>query len=350
MDQVLDQSHEPLKSENQSIWIGNCQIANRIALAPMAGITGVTYRRICHRFGAGLVVTELVSARGIRHDPKLRTQYRYLEISPDEQPVAIQLFGADPEDFAIAIERILTHPLLSKCSLIDINAGCPVHKVSTNGSGSALLLRPEVLGEIMSRSVAAAAQAGIPVTAKIRIGWDRERINASEIALRLEAAGASAVFVHGRTRDQLYSGTADWGTIATVKRAVRIPVYGNGDVCSPEDARRMIQETGVDGVMIGRAALGNPWIFRETAALLSGSPVSARPTVAEKIIIILEHIDGLIEQRGEEVGVREMRKHLAHYLRGTHGVAALKKTAMIAATRAEVAAVLDEWYREQGEY
>lgn len=343
MDQTVDLYH-------QSILIGSHRIENCLALAPMAGTTGMTFRRICHRFGAGLVVTELVSARGIRHDPKLRAQFRYLEIAADEQPVAIQLFGSDPEDFVIAIERILTHPMFSTCSMIDINAGCPVPKVVANGSGSALLLHPELLGEIMRRAVAAAASARVPVTAKIRIGWDRERVNATEVAKRLEDAGAAAVFVHGRTRDQLYSGTADWSVISAVKRAVRIPVYGNGDIYSPEDARKMIEETGVDGVMIGRAALGNPWIFRETAATLSGCPTPPKPTVAERIPIIIEHVDGLIEHHGEATGIREMRKHLACYLRGTYGAAALKNKAMTATTRDEVLAVLDEWYIESNKY
>lgn len=347
MHQMDDLYHRP-------VLIGNCRVENPLALAPMAGTTDVTFRRICHRFGAGLVVTELVSARGIRYDPKLKTQYRYLEIALDERPVSIQLFGTDPADFEAAIERILAYPLLSACSLFDINVGCPVHKVSGNGtcfgSGSGLLLHPERLGEIMRRSVAAAAPAGIPVTAKIRIGWDRERINAPEIARRLEDAGAAAVFVHGRTRDQMYGGTADWGAIAMVKEAVRIPVYGNGDVIKPSDARRMIEETGVDGVMIGRAALGNPWLFAEVAAELAGIPLPPRPTVAERIPVILEHVDGLISRLGETTGIREMRKHLAQYLRGAHGAASLKKSAMAAETRTEVAAVLDEWYRESDKY
>ena len=341
---------------HRPVQIGSCRIDNPLALAPMAGTTDVTYRRICRRFGAGLVVTELVSARGIRHDVKLKTQYRYLEISPDERPVAIQLFGTDPEDFALAIDRIMAHPVLSSCSLIDINAGCPVHKVSGNGngpvtgSGSGLLLQPALLGEITRRSVKAAASAGIPVTAKIRIGWDRERINAPEIARVLEDAGASAVFVHGRTRDQMYSGMADWAAIAAVKAAVTIPVYGNGDVVHPGDARRMILETGVDGVMIGRAALGNPWLFQAAAAELAGNPLPPSPSVAERIPVILEHVDGLVNRLGESVGIREMRKHLAQYLRGTHGAAALKRKAMTALTRSEVAAVLDEWYRESNEF
>lgn len=316
----------------------------------MAGITEITYRRICHRMGAGLVVTELVSARGIRHDPRLRHQLRYLEISPDEKPVAIQLFGSDPEDFAIATECVLSHPLLGECSLIDINAGCPVHKVAGGGSGSGLLLDPERLENIVKRCAAAAAPHGVPVTAKIRLGWDRDRINATEVAKRLENAGARAIFVHGRTRDQMYSGSADWAAIAAVKATVSIPVYGNGDVVKPGDARRMILETGVDGVMIGRAAIGNPWLFREAATILAGEAPSGHPSVGERIPVILEHVDGLIARFGEEKGVREMRKHLARYLSGAPGAAALRKKAMSAGTRAEVEAVLVEWYRETDQF
>jgi len=335
---------------NQPLLIGSCRVDNRLALAPMAGTTDVTYRRICHRMGAGLVITDLVSARGVRYDPNLRKQYRYLEVAQDERPVAIQLFGSDPEDFEAAIEQILINPLLHACSLIDINAGCPVHKVAGGGSGSGLLLQPRLLGDIMRRSVAAAVPYGIPVTAKIRIGWDRERINAPEVARILEDAGASAISVHGRTRDQMYSGTADWKAIASVKEAVSVPVYGNGDVARPEDARRMVEETGVDGVMIGRAALGNPWLFREAGAALAGESIPPQPPVSEKIPVILEHVDGLVARLGEQTGIREMRKHLAHYLRGTHGAAALKRKAMAAETRSEVAAVLDEWYRESDEF
>ncbi len=340
---------QPLQSPrpdlyNRALMIGNCRVDNPLALAPMAGTSDITFRRICRRFGAGLVVTELVSARGIRHDPQLRRQLRYLEIAADEQPVAIQLFGAEPDDFAAAIEIILSHPMLSQVRLFDINAGCPVKKVADHGAGSALLLQPERLKAIMRRSVDIAAAAGVPVTAKIRIGWDESNINAVETARLLEQAGAAAITVHGRTRKQLYSGKADWASIARVKEAVSIPVYGNGDLIKPTDPRLMINETGVDGVMIGRAAAGNPWLFKEAAAELSGRPVPLRPEIADRIPIILEHLDGLIERHGEAVAVREMRKNLIRYFKGTHCGAALKNQAMKARTRAEICLVLDEWY------
>ena len=353
-DDLPHEIHDTVKDMedlyHRPIQIGSCRIENSLALAPMAGITEVTYRRICHRFGAGLVVTELVSASGIRHDPHLRHQLRYLEISPDEKPVAIQLFGSDPDDFAIATECVLSHPLLSGCSLIDINAGCPVRKVAGGGSGSGLLLDPERLESIVRRCVSAATPFGVPVTVKIRLGWDRDRMNATEVAKRLENAGAEAIFVHGRTRDQMYSGTADWQAIAAVKASVGIPVYGNGDVVGPEDARRMILETGVDGVMIGRAAIGNPWLFREAAAVLAGEEPAGRPSIVGRIPVILEHVDGLIARYGEVKGVREMRKHLARYLSGYPGASLLRKSAMAAETRSEVEAVLVEWYRETDQF
>lgn len=335
---------------NRLLLIGNCRVENPLALAPMAGTSDVTFRRICRRFGAGLVVTELVSARGISHDPQLRRQFRYLEIAADEQPVAIQLFGSEPDDFVAAIEIILAHPQLSQVRLFDINAGCPVKKVADHGAGSALMLQPERLAAIMSKSVRAAAAAGVAVTAKIRTGWDADNLNAVEIARLLEDCGAAAVTVHGRTRRQMYSGKADWQTIAQVKAAVKIPVYGNGDVIKPGDARRMLNETGVDGVMIGRAAAGNPWLFQEMAAELSGLPVPPRPEIEARVPIILEHLDGLILRHGEDVAVREMRKHLIQYFKGTPCGAALKNQAMQARTRNEICQVLADWYSQHIKY
>lgn len=335
---------------NRPLMIGNCRVENPLALAPMAGTSDVTFRRICRRFGAGLVVTELVSARGISHDPRLRRQFRYLEIAADEQPVAIQLFGSEPDDFVAAIEIILAHPQLSQVQLFDINAGCPVKKVADHGAGSALMLQPQRLAAIVGQSVRAASGAGVPVTAKIRIGWDADNLNAVEIARLLENCGAAAVTVHGRTRQQMYSGKADWQTITKVKAAIKIPVYGNGDVIKPEDARRMLNETGVDGVMIGRAASGNPWLFQEMAAELSGLPVPPRPEIEARIPIILEHLDGLIQRHGEDVAVREMRKHLIQYFKGTPCGAALKNQAMKAGTQSEICQVLAEWYSQHLKY
>jgi len=313
----------------------------------MAGTSEMAYRKICHRFGAGLTVTELVSATGICHDSLFKRNWRYLVIDPAETPVAIQLFGGNPDDFLKAIVRILEHPLLGQCSMIDLNMGCPVSKVVGRGEGAALMKTPDLAARIIETSVRAAAPFGKPVTVKFRKGWDSEMINAASFARVCEAAGAAALAVHGRTRAQMYSGTADWQVIGEVKAAVKIPVYGNGDIDSPSSARRLLAETGVDGLMIGRAAQGNPWLFQWLSeALNDPSGLNDAPRLhapAEKVPVILEHLDGLIALHGEDVAVREMRKHLVCYLRGTRHGTMLKNKAMAAVTRAEITAVLEEW-------
>ncbi len=359
--------------------IGSLQLANNLALAPMAGTTDATFRPICHELGAGLVVTELVSARGICYDTDLHRSWRYLEIVPEaEKPVAIQLFGADPADFARAILRIHENRLLSQCDLIDLNMGCPVPKVVRGGEGSALMKDPGLAGRIIEASVRALEQVAAagsdvantssrlvkPVTVKFRKGWDGQTVNAVEFARVCESAGAAAIAVHARTRDQFYSGSADWDIIAAVKQAVMIPVYGNGDINSPEAARRMIDQTGADGLMIGRAALGNPWIFQqltielaehdltgtmETAALASPGIDSAGwtpPAADERAAMIHRHLHGLVDRVGEQTAVAEMRKQLAAYLRGSHQAAHWKNLFMQARTAAEVEQILADWVLE----
>ncbi|MBP1757205.1 MAG: dus [Firmicutes bacterium] len=347
--------------------IGSVQLANNLALAPMAGTTDATFRPICHELGAGLVVTELVSARGICYDTDLRRSWRYLEIVPAaEKPVAIQLFGADPADFAQAILRIHEHPILAQCDLIDLNMGCPVPKVVRGGEGSALMKDPALAGRIIEAAVRAleqVASAGAdrsgagsplvkPVTVKFRKGWDGQQVNAVEFARVCENAGAAAIAVHARTRDQFYSGHADWDIIAAVKQAVNIPVYGNGDLSGPESARRMIDQTGVDGLMVGRAALGNPWIFQQLTTELAENPVTelagspahwTPPSVEERAAMMLGHLSGLVNRLGEHTGVAEMRKQLAAYLRGTPQAAHWKNLVMQARTAAEVEQILEDW-------
>lgn len=358
--------------------IGSVQLANNLALAPMAGTTDATFRPICHELGAGLVVTELVSARGICYDTDLRRSWRYLEIVPAaEKPVAIQLFGADPDDFARAILRIHEHPLLAQCDMIDLNMGCPVPKVVRGGEGSALMKDPPLAGRIIEAAVRALGQVAAagadvsgagsssikPVTVKFRKGWDGQQINAVEFAQVCEAAGAAAITVHARTRDQFYSGKADWEIIAAVKQVVAIPVYGNGDLSSPASARQMVDQTGVDGLMIGRAALGNPWIFQQLTAGLAetsqsgigfgtdqpGSNDWIPPTTEERAAMMIRHLRGLIERLGEHTGVAEMRKQLAAYLRGTHQAAHWKNLAMQARTAAEVEQILADWTTEMSQ-
>jgi tRNA-dihydrouridine synthase B len=336
--------------------IGGLTVANNLALAPLSGTSDRSFRLLCHEYGAGLVVTELVSARGICRDRDLVRNWRYLAIDPAERPVAIQLFGADPEDFREAITRIGEHPLLGQCDAIDLNMGCPVAKVVRAGAGSALMRTPALAARIIEASVVAAARYGKPVTVKFRKGWDDQSENAPEFARMCEDAGAAALTIHGRTRDQMYGGKADWAVIAAVKAAVAIPVFGNGDVHSPESARAMLLETGVDGVMIGRASQGRPWIFREIAAGLARWDVgddtpalvlAAAPELApaERAAVILRHLDGLIDLVGEPSAAREMRKQLAYYFRGTPHGAELKTRAMQVGDRAAVEAVLAEWQR-----
>jgi tRNA-dihydrouridine synthase B len=327
--------------------IGNVRLDNNLALAPLAGTSNLAFRPICRRFGAGLTVTELVSARGVCHDPDFHRNWRYLVFDPAERPIAIQLFGSDPKDFSHAIRRILEHPLLGRCSMIDLNMGCPVNKIVKAGEGAALMRTPDLAAWIIEASVKTAGAFNKPVTVKLRNGWDDDHVNAVYLARRAESAGAAALTIHGRTRSQFYGGQADWSIIGEVKAAVNIPVYGNGDINSPSAARRMIRETGVDGLMIGRAARGNPWIFSWlTNALGAEDPkADAAPglTPDDKIPVILEHLDSLIDLRGESTAVREMRKQLIFYLSGTPRGAEIKRRAMAAGSRSEILAVLEDW-------
>lgn len=296
--------------------IGNVTIENPFFLAPLAGITDAPFRRICKEQGAGLVYSEMVSGKGLYYNDKATE--RLLRVYEDEKPVAFQIFGSDPEIIGYAARKLAGR---ENC-LLDINMGCPVPKVVKNGEGSALLKDPGLAGAIVG---AAAAAAGKPVTAKIRIGWDADSINAVEMAKVIEAAGASAIGVHGRTRDQYYSGKADWDVIRQVKKAVSIPVIGNGDVFSGKAAIRLMEKTGCDFVMIARGALGNPWIFREALALWKGQEIPPPPDLKEKVALLLKHFDLLLEEKGEYAAVREMRKHAGWYLKGIPGSAGIRR-------------------------
>jgi nifR3 family TIM-barrel protein len=308
------------------IILGKTKIENNLFLAPMAGGSELPFRKICHRMGAGLVCTELVTARGIRYQKKIDKNYRYLEISPEEFPVAIQLFGSDPLDFETAVSLLFEHPLLSQCAMIDINMGCPVPKVIKTGAGSALMKNPQLAGEIIRACVRAAP---VPVSVKFRKGFDEKSVNAVDFAKMCEHSGASLLTVHGRTTGQMYSGKADWNIIREVKESVGIPVIGNGDVVSVDSARAMFTQTGVDGVMIGRAALGNPWIFSE---LLDGlgersSSEAERfipPSLEARIDIMALHLESAVGQMGETTAMKEIRKHFGWYLKGVPGSSAVK--------------------------
>ena len=296
--------------------IGNVTPDNPFFLAPLAGITDAPFRRICKEQGAGLVYSEMVSGKGLYYNDQATE--RLLRVYEDEKPLAYQIFGSEPEIIGFAARKLEGR---ENC-ILDINMGCPVPKVVKNGEGSALLKAPERVEAVVK---AAVANTEKPVTVKIRIGWDADSINAVEIAKVIEAAGAGAIGVHGRTREQYYSGKADWDVIRQVKKAVSIPVIGNGDVFSGRDALRLMEETGCDFVMIARGALGNPWIFREALALWEGKSPPPPPERGEKAALILKHFDLLLEEKGEYAAVREMRKHAGWYLKGIPGSASLRR-------------------------
>lgn len=287
--------------------IGDIKLAAPLALAPMAGITDLPFRLICRRLGCGMTVSEMVSAKGLLYKNVKTTEM--LRIDDGERPTAIQLFGSVPEELAEAARMVEA----SGADMIDFNMGCPVPKIVNNGEGSALMKQPQLAHDILAAMVKAVK---IPVTVKFRAGWDDSNRNAVEIAKAVEAAGVSAVAVHGRTRQQFYEGKADWEIIAEVKQAVKVPVFGNGDIFTVEDGLRMLAETGVDGLMIGRGADGNPWIFRELAAVLRGEERPAAPSLQERLAQAAEHLDMLIDYKGEHISVKEMRRHISAYLKG----------------------------------
>lgn len=308
--------------------IGRVEIQNRVVLAPMAGVTNIAFRVIAKRFGAGLIYTEMVSDQGI-----LMKNSRTLimtTVHPEERPLALQLFGGDAGRLAEAARYIDAH---TDADIIDINLGCPAPKINKIEAGAKWLLSPERVYDLY-RTVRQAIRK--PLTAKIRLGWDDAHRYYLELAQAIEEAGGDAIAVHGRTRAQMYEGQADWRAIAEIKARARIPIIGNGDVRSPEDARRMIEETGVDAVMVGRAALGNPWILYRIARYLEHGERLPEPTAREKIALALEHLDELIKLKGERVGVQEMRKHAAWYLKGLRGASRFKDEAQQAETREEM--------------
>lgn len=307
--------------------IGTVSIDPPVVLAPMAGVTNHAFRLICRRFGAGLVWTDMISSCGIKYrNPRTLSMFDW---TPEERPVAVQLFGADPRAMANAAKVIEE----SGADIVDINVGCPVPKVRKSGAGAGLCENLDTAREVMESVVQAVK---IPVTVKTRKGLNERIVTAVEVARIAEDAGISAIAIHGRTAEQGYSGSADWGIIAEVKESVRIPVIGNGDVKSPEDAKRMLDETGCDAVMIGRASLGNPWIFRRTAHFLATGEIPPAPTNAERIEVALEHLRMMIELYGEDRGIREMRGQIAWYVRGMPGAAGLRRTLSQATLPAEM--------------
>ena len=295
--------------------IGNVVLENNIILAPMAGVTDLPFRLLCKEQGAGLLCMEMISAKALQY--KNRNTKALLQIDPREYPVSLQLFGADPDIISEQAKAIEELPF----QILDINMGCPVPKVVKNGEGSALMKNPRLVYDVVYKTVRAISK---PVTVKIRKGFDEEHVNAVEIAKIIEEAGGAAVAVHGRTREQYYSGKADWDIIRQVKEAVFIPVIGNGDVTGSLAAEQLLEETGCDGVMIGRGCQGNPWIFRELNEYEETGKVPHRPSKKEIKEMMLRHAQLQIELKGDYLGIREMRKHVAWYTKGMEGSAKLR--------------------------
>ena len=318
----------------KKIKIGNVELENNIILAPMAGLTDLPFRKICEKYNPGLVVTEMVSSKALEYNDE-KTK-KLLNIEGEKRPVSVQIFGSDAKAMSSAAKYVS-----NIADIVDINMGCPAPKVVKNGDGSKLLLDLKKVEEITKAVVEV---SNVPVTVKIRKGWDNEHIVATEVAKIVEKAGASAITVHGRTRNEFYTGKADWDIIKQVKKSVNIPVIGNGDITTKEDAKRMFKETNCDGIMIGRGSLGRPWIFEQVINYLKGIK-ERNISNEEKLNIIFEHINLEIKEKGEYTGIREMRKHICYYLKGMPGASEIRDKINHLESEKEVKQELEEYFK-----
>lgn len=315
------------------IKIQNVKIEKTAALSPMASVADRAYRELCREFGASYLVSEMVSAKGLCYSGA--KSFELCRVYDSERPYAIQLFGEEPEFMARAVEMVNAF----KPDVIDINMGCPVAKVVNPGGGSALMKTPELAAELVR---AAVLRAECPVTVKFRAGWDSEHINAVPFAVLMEQAGVAALAVHPRTRVQMYSGKSDWSIIKAVKESVKIPVIGNGDILNGADAKKMYRETGCDLVSVARASNGRPWVFRNIRHYLETGEELPEPSLAERLEIMLKHVDRIIEYKGEQQGIREARKNVAWYLKGVRGAAEFRNRSGLLCTRDDVLRLIDD--------